>query len=245
MDKFEWVKLSYFTQSRSRGASGVIGTKDILFITLLLGIFLPMLNGWANGSDNSSDASEIADQVTCRENQALLIPNQLLEIDGKSRAGDFIRKIAGIGNIILSAEGNIYYFPQKNFNGKDHVVFEFCREMECFEKEIHFQVDRKNPFKLRIVKVPKKLIAGIEKLEIKELEFSKNPVGLQIFNRWGNCVLDVADYRLSNDWNGTHSETGKTLASGKYFYVLSSSDENKFKKGFLELVEKVEKSLTN
>lgn len=232
MDNFEWVSLSQLKTNRSRGASSIFRAKDILLILVLLGMGIPFAVGLAY----DSNAPEEDDQaLSCRENQALLIPNHLLKIEGKSRAGDVIRKKSGNGNIVLSAEGNIFYFPKKNFKGEDHLVFEFCRDKNCFEKEILFEVEKENPFKFRKISPPKEILVGEEAFEVKELKHMKNPVSLQVFNRWGNCVLTAEDYRLSNDWKGTHSETGRNLAAGKYFYVFSTG--KKFKKGFLQIVE--------
>lgn len=44
-------------------------------------------------------------------------------------------------------------------------------------------------------------------------------VRLEIFNRWGTLVYLSENYE--NDWNGTHYKTGKPLADGVYYYIVT------------------------
>ena len=52
-----------------------------------------------------------------------------------------------------------------------------------------------------------------------------NDVHLIVFNRWGRKVYETFSYQ--NDWNGVNN-SGKGLADGTYYYVLTynSGTEN-------------------
>ena len=69
---------------------------------------------------------------------------------------------------------------------------------------------------------------------IEGIELFENE--LTIYNRWGNIVYDVANYK--NDWNGT-SNAGRVirrndnLPAGTYYYTLKIKDQNKTSTGWL------------
>ena len=66
--------------------------------------------------------------------------------------------------------------------------------------------------------------------------FSSNTV--TIFNRWGNKIWDTKDYNNStNVWNGK-TQSGATVTSGTYFYVIELENGNGVKKGWVELTGK-------
>jgi gliding motility-associated-like protein len=56
---------------------------------------------------------------------------------------------------------------------------------------------------------------------------------LQVFNRWGNLVYDVDDYK--NTWQGTGKTTGGPLPDGTYFVILTINSTNKVLKGYVDL----------
>ncbi|MEO9532839.1 MAG: DUF2341 domain-containing protein [Crocinitomicaceae bacterium] len=68
-----------------------------------------------------------------------------------------------------------------------------------------------------------------ETFEIKGIENSINKV--QIFNRWGQIVLDQENYE--NDWDG-HSTDGTLLEDDTYFYIITIDNSETYK-GFLVL----------
>ncbi|MFN8288017.1 MAG: Ig-like domain-containing protein [Chitinophagales bacterium] len=51
---------------------------------------------------------------------------------------------------------------------------------------------------------------------------SVKPVGLQVFNRYGDIVYENADYQ--NDWDGKGGRNKEALPDGTYFYVLTLKD---------------------
>lgn len=51
---------------------------------------------------------------------------------------------------------------------------------------------------------------------------------LQVFNRWGNRVLDSAGYQ--NDWDGTWD--GNDLPDGTYYYILNLNDDTQEEQEF-------------
>ncbi len=66
--------------------------------------------------------------------------------------------------------------------------------------------------------------------------FSSNTV--TIFNRWGNKIWDTKDYNNStNVWNGK-TQSGASITSGTYFYVIELENGNGIKKGWVELTGK-------
>ena len=66
--------------------------------------------------------------------------------------------------------------------------------------------------------------------------FSSNTV--TIFNRWGNKIWNTTDYNNTNNvWNGK-TQSGGSLPSGTYFYVIELENGNGIKKGWVELTGK-------
>jgi gliding motility-associated-like protein len=61
---------------------------------------------------------------------------------------------------------------------------------------------------------------------------SLNKPGLIIFNRWGNKVFESNSKEIK--WDG-RSTSGLTLATGVYYYIISS--EEKTMKGFIQLIK--------
>jgi gliding motility-associated-like protein len=55
---------------------------------------------------------------------------------------------------------------------------------------------------------------------------------LQIFNRWGDEVYSVADYK--NDWGGTN-KNGDKLPDGTYFVILKVNDGEKTLTGYVDI----------
>ena len=66
--------------------------------------------------------------------------------------------------------------------------------------------------------------------------FSNNTV--TIFNRWGNKIWNTTGYNnTDNVWNGK-TQSGGSLPSGTYFYVIELDNGNGIKKGWVELTGK-------
>ena len=61
-------------------------------------------------------------------------------------------------------------------------------------------------------------------------EYPNNTV--QIFNRWGNMVYEMAGYK--NEWNGNWGRDNALLPDGTYFYLFDTGDGNLYS-GFLEI----------
>lgn len=56
-----------------------------------------------------------------------------------------------------------------------------------------------------------------------------------IFNRWGNKIWSTSNYNnVSNIWNGK-LQSGASLPSGTYFYVIEIDNGSAIKKGWVEL----------
>ncbi len=54
--------------------------------------------------------------------------------------------------------------------------------------------------------------------KIKNLDDYLNP-HLIVYNRWGKVVYEKQDY--TNDWDGTHYNSGKDLAPGVYYFIVT------------------------
>ena len=61
-------------------------------------------------------------------------------------------------------------------------------------------------------------------------DFPNNTV--QIFNRWGNMVFEMAGYK--NEWNGDWGRDREMLPDGTYFYLFDTGEGERFS-GFLEI----------
>jgi gliding motility-associated-like protein len=69
---------------------------------------------------------------------------------------------------------------------------------------------------------------------IKGIESYQN--NLKIYNRWGNIVYDVKNYK--NDWDGTSNgrsliNRNEKLPAGTYFYTLELTESNRASSGWL------------
>jgi len=61
-------------------------------------------------------------------------------------------------------------------------------------------------------------------------DFPDNTV--QIFNRWGNMVYEMAGYK--NEWNGNWGRDNSLLSDGTYFYLFDTGEGEQYS-GFLEI----------
>jgi len=61
--------------------------------------------------------------------------------------------------------------------------------------------------------------------------FKHQPVELSIYNRYGDLLYNVNDYK--NDWDG--SVNGEKLPQGAYYYIIKTKD-NKIYKGSVSIV---------
>ncbi len=55
---------------------------------------------------------------------------------------------------------------------------------------------------------------------------------VQVFNRWGNMVYEMAGYK--NEWNGNWGTQSSLLPDGTYFYLFDTGEGEQFS-GFLEI----------
>ncbi|WP_297797496.1 gliding motility-associated C-terminal domain-containing protein [uncultured Eudoraea sp.] len=70
-------------------------------------------------------------------------------------------------------------------------------------------------------------------LKINNLEDYPNNF-LQIFDRYGNKILDVQGMTEGNTWDGTRN--GEQVPSGTYYYVLDLGDGSEIRKGWIQLI---------
>jgi len=58
---------------------------------------------------------------------------------------------------------------------------------------------------------------------------------VHIFNRWGNKIFSTVNYNnMNNRWDGK-TNSGQTVTSGTYFYILFDDKEKTLKKGWIEI----------
>ena len=130
----------------------------------------------------------------------------------------------GNGNGIATG---ITYTPQPDFCGIDNVTYEICNAYGCDTAVV----------KIRVICDGLKVFNGFspngdgvnDYLVIDGLDKFPNHK-LEIFNRWGNQVLQTKNYK--NDWGGTW--TDRILPDGTYFYIINDG-EGHYYSGYIQI----------
>ena len=65
--------------------------------------------------------------------------------------------------------------------------------------------------------------------EVNGIENYARDNHFEVFNRWGDLVLEATDYQ--NDWDGTYN--GRPLPEGTYYWVIDLGDGSEPQKGFV------------
>jgi len=129
------------------------------------------------------------------------------------------------GTIVVDAEGNYTYVPDKNFIGDDLVVLEVCDSGDplpglCATTTITLHVT--DPL-AGVIYVPEGFSPNGDHVNDNFVitYTGVEQIHLEVFNRWGNIVYSNDAYQ--NDWQGvsTHGvKVGEELPDGTYFYKI-------------------------
>ena len=131
------------------------------------------------------------------------------------------------GTVFLTSDNRIVYQPSSNFCGKDALTYSLCNGNGCDTAVVS----------ISILCDGVKIYSGFspnrdnvnDNFVIEGIENYPNNT-LYIYNRWGNNILTVKDYK--NDWQGTWN--GTNVTDGTYFYIFDDG-AGKVYKGFVQI----------
>jgi large repetitive protein len=172
--------------------------------------------------DGRIDIKDVADDsITSTINTPVLIDvvSNDNAANGAGSVGVSILTPPNHGKATVEPDGRVKYTPEQDYcsSTPDSMTYVLCTNKGCDTAKIRVTIlcddiiiyngfspngDGINDFFT---------IEGLEKYPDHNL---------CVFNRWGNKVLDVKDYK--NDWNGSWSN--QTLPDGTYYYVLTKGD---------------------
>ena len=139
------------------------------------------------------------------------------------------------GVATFNLDGTIRFEPNLDFcNDTIPEVFEYaiCLEEMCDTATVSIIVECSSdkPFFIYNALSPN----GDDINEVFQIDgieqFPNNKV--QIFNRWGNMVYQMAGYK--NEWSGNWGPQGELLPDGTYFYLIDTGEGELFS-GYLEI----------
>ncbi len=150
-----------------------------------------------------------------------------------SNYGFYWRKAIGIGiyyqenwRTIVTAEGNKYNLVYAKINGKEYGTFVGVNEQEIIPSTYSLSQNYPNPFN-PTTKI-KFSIPAVETRRGESLQY----VTLKVFDMLGNEIATlVNEEKLPGDYEVTVN--GNNLASGVYFYRLTTKDFSLYKKMIL------------
>jgi gliding motility-associated-like protein len=131
------------------------------------------------------------------------------------------------GTATLDLSNRITYKPRAGFCGDDVFTYSICNENGCDSSKVKVAVYCD---KLIIYTGFSPNNDGVNDFfTIQGVERFKNNK-LNIFNRWGNQILEIENY--NNDWDG--SWNGQKVPDGTYFYIFDDGKGTKHS-GYLQL----------
>ncbi|NNM16577.1 MAG: tandem-95 repeat protein, partial [Bacteroidia bacterium] len=186
------------------------------------------------------------DSVTTDKNIAIDInvaANDTFDVDGFVDSTS-VSIVSFPSNGIASVDnftGQISYIPFFDFLGPDTLVYLICDDgipICCDTATVFIKVAGDCDVCVPQCLSPNGDLIG-DVLEIKcAEEYPENE--LRIFNRWGNCVYEMAGY--DNTWDGTSNTgpvlNGKELHDGTYYYEFDKGDGSEPINGFILLKRK-------
>ncbi len=135
------------------------------------------------------------------------------------------------GEAVFLPNGTINYVPDNGYcddDVPDVLTYEICNSLGCDTATVFVTVRCQG---LEIFDGFSPNGDGVNDFfKISGLQNYPDHV-LIVYNRWGNKVLEVANYQ--NDWNGVWK--GKDLPDGTYFYHLDLGDGKKPKSGYVQI----------
>ncbi len=103
--------------------------------------------------------------------------------------------------------------------GSDTIRYEICNAGGCSSALVNVEVGCTFSGKLPEGFSPGN--DGVNDFLVFEKLDDYKPLGLKVFNRWGDVVYQTRDYQ--NDWNGNSQKEKQALPDGTYYYILTLS----------------------
>ena len=172
-------------------------------------------------------ATAAADNFTVPFNTALeggnIIVNDLAE--GDTELSIITQPSNGTASIV---NGALQYVPNNGFSGTDVVEYQVCSNLcpvQVCDQAFANIVVEEAPFCVIPSIIPDVITPNNDGLNdaFNVPCADSRPLGLKIFNRWGDEVFETEAY--NNNWAGTHD--GEPLPPGPYYYILTDGDEEK------------------
>jgi gliding motility-associated-like protein len=101
--------------------------------------------------------------------------------------------------------------------GSDTIRYEICNAGGCSSALVYIEVGCTFSGKLPEGFSPGN--DGVNDFLVFEKLDDYKPLGLKVFNRWGDVVYQTRDYQ--NDWNGNSQKEKAALPDGTYYYILT------------------------
>lgn len=142
------------------------------------------------------------------------------------------------GLISNENNGTLTYSPANNYGGTDRFIYRICNENcpgQCEDAIVTIAIGAPAPEDCNIPNIMTPNDDGANDVFIIDcLENNAEESSLQIFNRWGDKVLDAQPYL--NNWKGTYRNA--PLPPGTYFFMLKYVIDGKAKSktGYLTIM---------
>ena len=135
----------------------------------------------------------------------------------------------------FNLDGTIRYIPATDYcNDTLPDIFQYaiCDDLTCDTATVTIFVDCTSDRDFTIYNALSPNGDGInEVFQIDGIEDYPNNT-VQVFNRWGNMVYEMAGYK--NEWNGNWGRDNSLLPDGTYFYLFDTGEGEQLS-GFLEI----------
>ncbi len=128
------------------------------------------------------------------------------------------------GLVVLNTDKTITYTPFTDFEGDDMFCYRICNALQpslCSDTMVYVRVKKPDLNDLFVFNGVSTNGDGInDTWKIRGIEkYPDNTI--MIFNRWGDKVIEFANYNnTTRSWDGSN-EKGDPLPNGTYFYILN------------------------
>lgn len=127
------------------------------------------------------------------------------------------------GIVVLNSDKTITYTPYTDYEGDDMFCYRICNALQpslCSDTMVYIRVKKPDLNDLFVFNgVSPNGDGNNDTWKIRGIEKYPDNV-IMIFNRWGDKVIEFANYNnTTRSWNGSN-ENGDPLPNGTYFYIL-------------------------
>jgi gliding motility-associated-like protein len=172
----------------------------------------------------SNSILAIADYDTTLVNVPLTI--DVLSNDINPQGDPLIVSLCGFpthGIVVLNSDKTITYTPYTDYEGDDMFCYRICNALQpslCSDTMVFIRVKKPDLNDIFVFNgVSPNGDGNNDTWKIRGIEkYPDNTI--MIFNRWGDKVIEFANYNnTTRSWNGSN-ENGDPLPNGTYFYIL-------------------------